>query len=504
MTISTLIELIKDIGDLSWTALLISVPLVFLHFHDKLKNQSGRQEVIDGLRLRRVSSTYLSLLDWALKQLTQIASTPFSLNTLLLSLTLAQAYQYATAMIGRSRGGPALLGEVNIFQLDRYSSVEFDYEFGVAVTMIVLTATIVLLPRLFKAALTSIDLPNDSSLPSLKTFSLAMIPCVLIGQAAGGMIGSISGFYAIMLPVCLVFVTVTSMTRWQSMLSFTIIVNALISTLAGIESNAVGNLAPISLGGDLSVIVSVAGLLVLRKGISRSLILHLTGIMTILFSLSYILIKQVTSEVLTDSMLIVGMFWVALPISNGICDYLSLSITTALLQRIRNDWGRGFLLPVGYAVIDLIIASILIAVVAIGLSISFSVCQLMSPKDLRLEEFLVASYSDPLGYGLWMTLMLVTTLVWTAFHFSIIVIAMFSHMYDQNPLNEKAINVIASGADRLWVKIYLSTKLLITVLVVAMVVLLMISILAQVLSHFGFLGTLQKLAIWWYEVFNRV
>ena len=290
-------------------------------------------------------------------------------------------------MIGRSRGGPALLGEVNIFQLDRYNSIEMNYEFWVAVTMIILTITIILLPRILTKIFTSIDLINDSSRPSLKTFSYALMPCVLIGQAAGGMIGSISGFYAIMLPVCLIFVTFTSMTRWQSMLSFTIIVNALISTLAGIESNAIGDLRSISIGGNLSLVFSIAGLLALRKRISRSLILHLTGIMTIFFALSYILVKHVTSELLSDSMLIVLMFWVALPVSNGICDYLSLGVTSALLRRIRKDWDRGFILPVIYALIDLVIASILIILVAVGLSASFSMCQLISAKHLCLEEF---------------------------------------------------------------------------------------------------------------------
>ena len=491
-----LIEVIKYFADLSWKLIILLVPISFLHFHEKLKSDYGRRDVIESLQRRQVSSTYLRYLDWVLNQLSQITGAPFGLRTLCISLTLAQAYQYIAVVIGRSRGGPSSLGEVDIFQLDKYLSIEFDYEFAVAVTLIVLTIIIVLLPRFLNRLFPSMDLLNDLSSSPLKIFIIGVIPCVLIGQAAGGMIGAISGFYAIMLPVCLIFVTLTSMTKWQSMLAFVIIINAHISTLAGIESNAIGEIGPISVGGNLSVVVSMVGLLILRRRISRRLILHLTGIMTILFSFSYILSRIITNSVITDTMLIVLLFWITLPLSNGICDYLSLGATSALLRKIRADWSRGMLWPIVYAGLDLIIASILVPFVAVSLSIAFSVCQLMSNRNLRLEEFFVASYSDPLGYGSWITIMLVTTVVWTAVHFSMIVVAMFSQIYDQNSFNQRAIDVIASGIDQLWVKIFLSTRLIMTIVIVVIVGLVVLTGAAGALSYFFFSGTLEGLALW--------
>ena len=92
--------------------------------------------------------------------------------------------------------------------------------------------------------------------------------------------------------------------------------------------------------------------------------------------------------------------------------------------------------------------------------------------------------------------MLVTTVVWTAVHFSMIVVAMFSQIYDQNPFNQRAIDVIASGIDQLWVKIFLSTRLIMTIVIVVIVGLVVLTGAAGALSYFFFSGTLEGLALW--------
>ena len=467
----------------------------YSHFHDKLKNPEGRSELIQHLCASGLTSRYVDLLRSGLRVVFRFSGNPFSLRSLGVSLTLAGGYQYAAAVIGRYRGSPSKLGDVNLFQIGHYRSISFDSEIGLVSAIFIVTILAIIGPRVLRKSMKS-DLNFSRSLsPANRLKSREFASAFFVGMAVGGLIGAFSGFFAVVLPLMLVASLLTSMTRWEALVSMVVLVNAVISTLSGIEANTVEVLSPISTGGIIAAAISMYVLMLHPNTMTRRNLLCVMGSFSIFMAMIYLTYRLITEGSLAESMVIVLVFWIALPIANGINDYLSLGITHVLLRRIVQSRNLTPSRAVLYGVLDLVLAIIFVGVVAVCIVVGLGLSQQFSPFDLDLRTFVLESASDPLGYGIWVGIMMLTTLVWTGFHFLIILVALGVHLYDGNPLDRHAVKSLTSGEDRLWVKYYLSTKWMITLALWVIIVGLIAVIFAKVCSYLGILGFPGQLAL---------
>ena len=466
----------------------------FTHFHDKLKNPEGRKEVIRHLHTSNLTDRYVDLLRSVLKAVIQFSGKPFSLRSLGVSVTLAAAYQYVAAAIGRFYGSPSRLGDLNLFQIGQYKSIRFDSEIGQVFVIFMVTILAIIGPRAWRLMRSDVNRCKSSSTSNgLKPYE-SLTAC-LVGVAAGGLIGAVSGFFPIVLPTMLASILLFSMTRWEASVSMVIVINALISTISGAEANVVENLFPIHKGGVIAWTISIVIVFSHSHRIDRRNILCLMGPMSICMALVYLIYRLVSVGSLAESMVVILIFWIALPIANGINDYISLGVTQTLLQRIVRSCKQTLSSAVFWGILDLLLAIALILVVAVCVVFALALSEWCSPIAFGLRTFVINSASDPLGYGVWVAIMVLTTLVWTGFHFLIILAALIVRLHDGNPLDRHAVESLSSGGDALWVKLYLSTKWLITVVLWITIVGLGGLAFVKVSSYLGVLELVEQLAL---------
>lgn len=118
------------------------------------------------------------------------------------------------------------------------------------------------------------------------------------------------------------------------------------------------------------------------------------------------------------------LFWIVLPLVNGFWDWLSWGISRALgtwvLRRMRwRTLARHALLDLGAAV--LLLAGLVVTLVAVIEVHNILAVQPDGRVPLELKNFLIDARADPWGAGgIWVTLMLLSTLVPTALHFVVL------------------------------------------------------------------------------------
>ncbi|GFE65734.1 helix-turn-helix domain-containing protein [Litoreibacter roseus] len=117
-----------------------------------------------------------------------------------------------------------------------------------------------------------------------------------------------------------------------------------------------------------------------------------------------------------------GLFsvsWLALPAANALLDFLSLGTSHAIGRHIVKLGVR----PVaifGFITLDFLLAAALMvfAVVIVGLALTG--VTLGVGVETQSQDFLERSWGDPWGEGLWLTLMALTTVLWTWLHFAFV------------------------------------------------------------------------------------
>ncbi len=119
----------------------------------------------------------------------------------------------------------------------------------------------------------------------------------------------------------------------------------------------------------------------------------------------------------------VGLFalsWLALPIANAVLDHLSLGISHTIARYVATN-RLGLFAVCLHFLLDLLLAIgfMVLTVVAVGYGLH-AVTFTLGIQTLS-HDFLVKSAADPWGDGLWLTLMALTTTLWTMLHLALIV-----------------------------------------------------------------------------------
>lgn len=115
------------------------------------------------------------------------------------------------------------------------------------------------------------------------------------------------------------------------------------------------------------------------------------------------------------------LMWVALPLANAISDYLSLGVSHWLAIKAA----RTRQAIIGYLVLllcDLVLAVCLLVLTLIFIRVGLNVADQLFASDLSPDAFLRRSAADPWGAGVWLTLMVISTLTWTYLHYALVVV----------------------------------------------------------------------------------
>jgi hypothetical protein len=119
----------------------------------------------------------------------------------------------------------------------------------------------------------------------------------------------------------------------------------------------------------------------------------------------------------------VGLFaltWLALPIANAALDFVSLGVSHAIGRYLVRT-ARSVPVILLCLALDVVLAVLfmLLTVVLVGLALSWVTWGL--GIDTSSGAFLAAAASDPWGQGLWVTLMALSTTLWTVLHLCLVV-----------------------------------------------------------------------------------
>lgn len=116
---------------------------------------------------------------------------------------------------------------------------------------------------------------------------------------------------------------------------------------------------------------------------------------------------------------IVLVVWVILPMLNGVLDYISLGVSMRLGCLAMDHVHKAYVLILLY-MLDLAVCVLLLSLTLELLALGLSGADRLLAPDLAPLEFLYQSLADPFGSGLWLTVMLLSTLVWTVLHFLLV------------------------------------------------------------------------------------
>lgn len=88
---------------------------------------------------------------------------------------------------------------------------------------------------------------------------------------------------------------------------------------------------------------------------------------------------------------------------------------------------------------------LLMCICTLTIPMAISITDTFANLDLAVRTFVIDSASSVDGHGLWFGVMILTTLVWTAIHLFIVVVALCCRLYDG-----LAINQIAAFGVEVW------------------------------------------------------
>lgn len=141
--------------------------------------------------------------------------------------------------------------------------------------------------------------------------------------------------------------------------------------------------------------------------------------------MSYMLLDLIGSDstiataLMDDTFEILFVIWFVLPVVNGLTDFVSLGISHRLGQAaLRRAADLPALLWI--ALLDLLAALGLVILTFVLIHAGLTAADSLLPLDLGPLDFLVHSLNDPFGYGIWLTVMIVSTLFWTAVHYFLV------------------------------------------------------------------------------------
>ncbi|MEM9583528.1 MAG: helix-turn-helix transcriptional regulator [Pseudomonadota bacterium] len=137
-----------------------------------------------------------------------------------------------------------------------------------------------------------------------------------------------------------------------------------------------------------------------------------------------------------------GLFavsWIALPIANAFNDYVSLGISHRLGQHVATSRARP-LSVLFIFILDVICAFGLMIGTAIVVGLALHGVSWTLGVDTQAQAFLKAGADDPWAAGLWLTLMVISTTIWTWLHFALVVAPLAAGRLVQSLIERPAIN----------------------------------------------------------------
>jgi uncharacterized membrane protein YhaH (DUF805 family) len=114
---------------------------------------------------------------------------------------------------------------------------------------------------------------------------------------------------------------------------------------------------------------------------------------------------------------IVAVMWLALPFANALTDWLSLGASHWLGRRLLAS-GKSLRLALTLGLLDLVMAVVLMLVTVKVIGAGLALTDWSLAGDIDGPAFLAVSLEDLWGSGLWLGLMVLSTVVWTYGHFA--------------------------------------------------------------------------------------
>lgn len=360
-----------------------------------------------------VSDAYFRRLQTGLDRLWHWTGGPFSLSSLAVSFTLAFVYVVFAGLFALGHGRQAI-GEVTPFAAPDWATGGFAWimSLGVIVFLLVAGALCVWLLR-------------DTGSPALsrQTHALRLGLAALLAGAACTVVAAMTrepAAVAIFFAV-LCFWGVANLPPRAALLSG--LCGGLISgTSAGIMATGsdLSTLEASVIGATIGGGAGLASSLMARAAPSRASG-RLAGagagvaVGAILVCCGLIIAQDLAGLEATSAGL-VAVMWLALPFANAMTDYLSLGASHWLGRRLLSS-RRSLRAALALGLLDLALAVVLMLVTVKVIGAGLALTDRAFAGDIDAAGFLAASLSDLWGTGLWLALMVLSTITWTYGHF---------------------------------------------------------------------------------------
>jgi transcriptional regulator with XRE-family HTH domain len=373
---------------------------------------------------RSVLEGYNTKLDRGLRGLHRWTGAPFSMRSLTVSFALTYFYIVYTGLMGFAAGGGSI-GNVAPFLRPAWAA---GYVPNVALAGV---AALVLLISGYWAYRLARPPTNAGMSFVLKFARVTGGACV---SGAGCAIASIFGAEPLAVALSVALFAFGAVSAWPPRV-------AAVAAILGAFIAGLGNAMPHE-GGfsfDLTGFIFFGGLLGAVAGGLSSIIarriketgpaaLAGSGGAIVVGSIGAALVLALTHQESDATLIgegILVLMWVVLPISNAISDYLSMGVSHSLARYVRQaemTWTRIIVM----SLIDIIAAVFLLFVTLNFIFWGLSAAEHIYGIDLQSNGFIDAAASDPWGEGLWLSLMLVTTLTWSYLHLAFVVAPIIS------------------------------------------------------------------------------
>jgi transcriptional regulator with XRE-family HTH domain len=368
---------------------------------------------------RSVLEGYNTKLDRGLRGLHRWTGAPFSMRSLIVSFALTYFYIVYTGLMGFAAGGGSI-GNVVPFLRPAWATGNVPNVALAAVASIVLLISGYWAYRLARP-------PTTAGMSFVLQFARVIGGACVSG--AGCAIASIFGAEPLAVALSVALFAFAAVSAWPPQVAaVAAILGAFIAGFGNAISHEGGfsfDLAGFTVfGGLLGAVAGGVSSLIARRiqGVGPAALAGSGGAIvvgSIGAALALAFTHQSSASTLRGEGILVLM-WVVLPISNAISDYLSMGVSHSLARYVRQaemTWARIIVM----SLIDILAAIFLLFVTLTLILWGLNAAEHLYGIDLLSSGFIDAAASDPWGEGLWLSLMLVTTLTWSYLHLAFVV-----------------------------------------------------------------------------------
>lgn len=370
-----------------------------------------------------VMKRYSAKLDQGLRGLHKWTGTPFGLRSLLVSFALSYFYIVYTGLMGFAAGGGSI-GQVVPFARPSWAGT-------LPTAVLASTAALVLLISGYWAYRLTHP-PADANTPVMKVLLRVAGGAFVCG--GGCAMASVFGAAPLAVALSVALFAFGALSAWPPKVAASATILGVF--IAGF-SNAISNENGFSF--DLLGFIVLGGLLGATAGGFASLIAQRvqgTGPSAIAGSGGAIVIgsigaavalalTQQDSEATLKGEGILVLMWFVLPVANAVSDYLSLGISHSLARTARQGeatWSRIIII----LLVDILAAICLLMVTLTCVLWGLNTAEHFYGIDFQATGLIKAAASDPWGEGLWLSLMLATTLIWSYLHLAFVAAPLLS------------------------------------------------------------------------------